>query len=252
MEIAAPADAVWRALTDATELTRWFPLEARVTPEVGGSVWMRWNDLYEGASRIEIWEPGTHLRLAFPLDGPGPVATDYYLAGRGGTTTLRVVTSGFGEGADWDAFYDGVHFGWTFELCALRHYVERHLGADRRVVWVQRPYPADRDDAWRRLTGARGWLASAGSPVAEGKSYALRTASGDELRGLAHVWRPPALFVGTVERWNHALLRVETWRKPAIVSVWLATYGVPAGEVAGIEAAWETSIETALASGRGT
>lgn len=37
------AGGVWRALTEAEELTRWFPLQARVTPGEGGEIWMSWN-----------------------------------------------------------------------------------------------------------------------------------------------------------------------------------------------------------------
>lgn len=32
VKINAPIAEVWKALTDAKELARWFPLEARVTP----------------------------------------------------------------------------------------------------------------------------------------------------------------------------------------------------------------------------
>ena len=32
IRIAAPTDVVWKALTDAEELTRWFPLDAKVKP----------------------------------------------------------------------------------------------------------------------------------------------------------------------------------------------------------------------------
>ena len=38
IEIDAPLAAVWRAHTDAEEVTRWFPLHARVSPGAGGSV----------------------------------------------------------------------------------------------------------------------------------------------------------------------------------------------------------------------
>jgi uncharacterized protein YndB with AHSA1/START domain len=38
----APAEVVWRALTDAQELMRWFPLGAEVVPGAGGSVTMSW------------------------------------------------------------------------------------------------------------------------------------------------------------------------------------------------------------------
>lgn len=38
VEIEAPIERVWRALTEAAELERWFPLEARVEPGEGGSI----------------------------------------------------------------------------------------------------------------------------------------------------------------------------------------------------------------------
>jgi hypothetical protein len=63
IEINAPAEVVWKALADAEELTRWFPLQARVTPGLGGSVWISWGPPYEGEAKIEIWEPNRRLRL---------------------------------------------------------------------------------------------------------------------------------------------------------------------------------------------
>ena len=40
VEIEAPREDVWKALTDANELARWFPLKARVTPGLGGKVFV--------------------------------------------------------------------------------------------------------------------------------------------------------------------------------------------------------------------
>ncbi len=100
IEIDAPLSAVWKALTEASELVRWLPMETRVKPGSGGSIWLRWEDEYEAESRIEIWEPESHLRLTFPIHGSTEFATDYFLRSRagGGGTVLRVVTSGFGVG----------------------------------------------------------------------------------------------------------------------------------------------------------
>ncbi len=57
IEIAAPVEAVWKALTDATELVRWFPLEAEVKPGVGGTIRLSWGPDYDGTAPISIWEP---------------------------------------------------------------------------------------------------------------------------------------------------------------------------------------------------
>ena len=63
IEIDASIEDVWKALTDAEELMRWFPLDARSTPGPGGTIWFSWGPPYEGENRIEIWEPPRHLRL---------------------------------------------------------------------------------------------------------------------------------------------------------------------------------------------
>ena len=48
-----------------------------------------------------------------------------------GKTRLRLVHSGFGEGAAWDNELEGITEGWQAELRSLRHYLERHRGQDR-------------------------------------------------------------------------------------------------------------------------
>ena len=45
IEIDAPIEVVWKAITEAEEITRWFADEARVTPRLGGSYWVRRNRL---------------------------------------------------------------------------------------------------------------------------------------------------------------------------------------------------------------
>lgn len=245
--IGVPVRAVWKALTDAEELMRWFPLEASVKPGPNGEIRMRWGDAFGDVSRIEVWEEERHLRIAFPSEGPGPLVTDYYLRAAGGNTVLRVVTSGFGTGDEWDRQYEGVSFGWDFELRGLQHYLERHRGRDRAVAWVMAPYARDRDETWRRLTGPGGWLARDGlGDVREGASYAVSTSDGTELAGTVLLWRPPRLFVGTVEGFNDALLRLEMEGHQG-VWLWMATWGVSPERIRETEARWRESLGRLLA-----
>lgn len=137
--IRATADAVWRALTDGEELRRWFPADARVEPGVGGKVWVSWGQGMEWEQAIDIWEPGRHLRTTSPMPGLAvPFATDYYIEVRGDTTVLRLVNSGFGEGAQWDDMYFGMDGGWSYFLFNLRHYLERHPGKPRTLAFERR------------------------------------------------------------------------------------------------------------------
>src|SRR5436189_5816676 len=112
VRIKAPASAVWKALTDAEELVRWFPLDARVKPGVGGGIWVSWGPGMEGDGKISIWEPGRHLQQESKSMTGEPLTLDYYIETEGGETVVRLVHSGFGEGAAWDDEYDSIDAGW--------------------------------------------------------------------------------------------------------------------------------------------
>lgn len=154
IEIAVPVEAVWRAITEATELTRWYVEEARVTPGDGGTFWLSWGTGSEGESRIDAWEERRRLRLLEKSDvDTGPIAEEWTVEGRGGRTVLRIVHSGIPSTPDWDGFYDGTQQGWEMFLRTLRHYLERHPGQPRRTALLFAP--AERPaDTWARLTQA--------------------------------------------------------------------------------------------------
>lgn len=159
VEIDVAPERVWRALTVAEELERWFPLEARVVSGAGGAVWMSWGNEYQGEARIVDWDPPRHLRTTWgaPEGGEPAQMTDYLVEGRGGGTVLRVVTSGFPLDAAWDDWVEGTRLGWQYELSSLKIYLEQHDGSRRRVVYVRRRVQLPRDRAWGRLM-ARGGL----------------------------------------------------------------------------------------------
>lgn len=155
VDLEAPPEAVWRALTEAEEITRWFASEAKSTPGVGGSIWVRWWEGMEMEQGIEISDPPRHLRLSTPSGKPSPqkLATDFHLETReGGTTRLRIVASGFGVDASWDGLYHGTRKGWRLFGLTLKHYLERHVGRPRRVVNVFGNLAASCDEVFDAFT----------------------------------------------------------------------------------------------------
>lgn len=249
MEIDAPVDAVWRALTDPEELIRWFPLEAGIEPGVGGRIWTAWGEAHQNGEAIVIWEPNRRLKtirktdsFAEALHGAAasrwPIAIDYQLEGREGKTILRLVHSGFQEGGAWDEEYDGTRRGWGFELRGLRHYLERHRGTPRRAAWVRVGIDMELAGAWDRLFGPDGLAADAAVANArEGDAYALRPRGGDPLDGKVVYLGPPRDFAATVASFNDALLRVkiDEYGGQREANLWLSTYGVPLDRVAAFE-----------------
>lgn len=262
IEIGAPVDAVWKALTDAEELTRWFPLQATVKPEAGGSIWISWGAPYEGDARIEIWEPNRRLRLVNDVDasamkeelggtmrghtGAIRIVQDFELESAGGGTRLRLVHFGFGPEAVWDDEFDSIRRGWKFELNGLRHYLETHRGTPRRAVYVRRRMTMSPGDAWGRVMSSRGLLkdTSIDEPAA-GDAYHLVSSQGDRLEGRVFIYDPPRDFFATATNLNNAYLRlsVESWKDQVEVNLFMSTYGVPTEAVDAIESRWNALLD---------
>ena len=256
LEIDAPVDAVWKALTDAKELTRWFPLQAKVRPGKGGAMWVSWGQPFEGESTIEIWEPGQHLRTGWPFtaspDGdPRPLVVDYFLEGRGGKTVLRLVHSGFGVGAKWDNEYEGVTRGWAFELRGLRHYLENHAGKDRRTIWVSKPTSLSPAEAIARVIGPEGRVVRGSiEGLKEGDPYRLELVGMNQhMEGVVDINMRPRSFAATVKNLNNAYFRcdMENCGGGEMVWVWFSTYGLDARAADKLQATIEANVAKALA-----
>jgi uncharacterized protein YndB with AHSA1/START domain len=247
--LAAPVDAVWKALTDADELTRWFPPLARVTPGVGGRMWRAWPSGEEIEERIERWVPEEHLRTSGLTGAWDGITTDYYLTTRGGGTVLRVVSSGFGADADWDALYDAFGGGWDFELHGLRHYLEHHRGSRRLVALARGTRPMDALESWRRLVEPGGWMGARGlRDLVPGARYAA-TAGDHDIGGYVVLWQPPRQFAATVEQLNNAYLRIDARciGETGTPWIWLSVYGLPDERVRQIQREWQASLDATLA-----
>ena len=159
IEVNATAERVWQALTDARELVRWFPLDAKVEPGLGGTVYLSWLNEFAATTEIQVWDPPRHLRTAWKFhDEGGAQVTDYYVEHRGGRTVVRAVTSGFPLDPSWDGWVEGTNRGWAFELRSLKHYLERHAGQARQVVYLRRRTSLSSEQAWARLSGEREFL----------------------------------------------------------------------------------------------
>ena len=250
VEIDAPVEAVWKALTEAEELANWFPLEARVTPGKGGSIWLSWGGGTAGEAPIEVWEPNRHFQWVEGKSTDHPVAVDFYLETRGGKTVLRLVDSGFSLGDSWKDYYNAKRCGWDFELRSLRHYLEHHRGTRRQAVWARQKIGVTREEGWRRLLGPEG-LAQEGSleGLKAGDRYAITAATGDRFEGVVHTFFPQWQFGGAVENMNDSLLRAEL--EPGsgttiTAYVWLSAWGLPGAEVEAFHRRWQEQLANLL------
>jgi uncharacterized protein YndB with AHSA1/START domain len=242
LDLEASRKDVWRALTEAEELVRWFPMGARVTPGEGGTMVWSWGEGWEWETRIDAWEPGRLLRLiqedARPCDTqgrplppgqaePARIAMAFTLETHQGKTRLRLVHSGFGYGAAWDNELEGITEGWQAELRSLRHYLARHRGRDRFAgrAWLTTSVP--RATAWARLLGPGGFRVTPSDPK-EGEGYEVVTPGGQRFTGTVELNLPGQTLAGTVRELGDGWFRLLTWKDASGntgVWAWLSTYG---------------------------
>lgn len=253
IDVDAPAEAVWSALTDARELARWFPTRAEVVPGPGGSVLWAWGESRDGAwdwrHRIGTWEPPRRLALVqdvpqrFDADGNAvedrstgePMKLDFSLAERSGGTRVTLVHSGFGHGPAWDDELEATSAGWRCELSALKLYLERHRGKDRRVGWATASTALRQEEVWRRLLSPDG-LGVDADRLERGFPFRAVAATGDLFSGRFDQVVPGRDLSGELDGVDGGVLRVSTHRAGGRTGmfVWLSSYG--AGDVEGFAA----------------
>ena len=206
--VAATPDQVWQALTDARELARWFPVEARVEPGVGGSIWISWGEGAGGEAPITAWEPGRRLEWT-EQRGPVKIAVDFQLTAQAGGTLVRLVQSGFGDGPEWDDEFHMVQGGWAYFMAHLQWYLERHHGVPRDLIGRRDVVNLPAADAFARL---RALIA--------------------DLDTTTIVDSPATCQAGfTIPSLNDAILfiEIEPGRQSCRGGFWLSTYGLGDG-----------------------
>ena len=257
IEIEATPKQVWRALTDADQLTGWYVERAEVEPRAGGKYFISWGEGMDGWGKIDVWEPPHRLRLVhLPAGGgdPGPndppleepIIEEYTIEASGGTTVLRMVNSGIPDSADWDSFYDGTDVGWDGFFLALRHYLLHHAGEPRNAFWIMAPFTDRAELGWERLTAA---LAKSGklSGLAAGDRYDITTSLGDHLYGEVVAIDPPSKLLLSVDPLDHGLIEASIVPSPEYGYASLAVSLWGDQDAASLQARWEPWIKEVVA-----
>ncbi|MDP8930634.1 MAG: SRPBCC domain-containing protein [Actinomycetota bacterium] len=140
--VHTPREAVWSALTDPTEVRRWFGWDCDGLDDEIRYIFVD-HAKTAAPDRIEL-ESGETIELE--ADGP--------------RTVVRVTRPGSLADPD-DDVYDLIEEGWRTFLQQLRYYLERHAGEDRRTVYLQgEASPAEVLAALDEVVSGRLWHAS--------------------------------------------------------------------------------------------
>lgn len=164
-ELPGTAEQVWDAIATARGISSWF-LPTDVDEREGGAIVLHMGDEHSPGT-VTGWDPPrrfayeeTEWARLMGHDGAPvtPMATEFLIEARsGGTCVVRVVTSAFGAGADWEReAFESMEKGWTPFFQHLRLYLEHFAGqrATRLAVAADMPGSPERAvSAMRRAIG---------------------------------------------------------------------------------------------------
>lgn len=157
LSIKSPATAVWKALTDAAELVRWFPTSAEIDPRPGGAYRFRFESAqspeksHDRAGHFLEVVPPKRVSFAWhaPLAGAAPdtvapeTRVEFALVEKAGMTDVVLTHTGFGYGAEWDRSFESHAEGWGFFVMNLRSYLERGVDTRARDLGLNAPQAAE-------------------------------------------------------------------------------------------------------------
>jgi len=135
--IKSSPEAVFKALTHADELMRWFPTRAESDPRPGGEFKFTWefaNTSENGSQQGEYVEILSNRKLSYTWTAEStpaiPTLVTFNLTEAGGETTVELDHSSMQDGADHEKLHDMHANQWGFFLMNLKGYLE--TGTDLR------------------------------------------------------------------------------------------------------------------------
>jgi uncharacterized protein YndB with AHSA1/START domain len=151
-------EEVWRAIATGPGISSWY-VPHEVDEEEGGHAVASFGPAPEMQipGRVTAWDP-PH-RVKFTGEGPGPtLAFEWLVESRdGGSCVVRLVSSGFGSGEEWDAQYDAMKEGWQLFLLNLQLHLRHFRGRTARSMLPMAPWPGSQAEVWARLLRALGF-----------------------------------------------------------------------------------------------
>lgn len=220
LDIDAPPNVVWEALTETEQLKRWLvATDVRAEKGMGGKRWISWGPQCESLETIETWAPPRRLAVVVPVQDATrarlraeglPDAKehriDWTLEDRGPRTRLHLMQQGFGVSPVWDQDFEGARTGWHVMLRNLRHVITWYRQRSVRGLTHFLLSPVPVTDTWQRILGPRG-LAARGSlyGLREGDGFEVGTATGESLRGVVEDIVADRVFIARLQSHDNAL-----------------------------------------------
>ncbi|PRX50153.1 uncharacterized protein YndB with AHSA1/START domain [Prauserella shujinwangii] len=195
-ELPASPDQVWQAIATGPGIDSWFMGRTEVEPGEGGAVRTVFGG-YAPEQPVTAWEP--ERRLAYgsvPAPDGRFAAYEFLIEGRaGGSTVLRMVTSGFLPGDDWADEYEAMTRGTALFFHTLVACLTHFPGRTAVPVTVFGPPVTNWARTWAAVRQGLGLEDS----VTEGDRVRFSPDGGAPVKGVVYFANEDTLGVRTTD-----------------------------------------------------
>jgi uncharacterized protein YndB with AHSA1/START domain len=252
----ASPEQVYQAWADPEKISQWFTDRAEGHADVGATItWIFDKFNYRIPYEVVAAEPGKRFAIRWaPPPGRPPGVLEVTIETQGGSTLVRLVNSGFAEGAEWQNEFDGVESGWHMALAVLKHYLENYFGRSRATFLAMRPAVFTNDQLpplQRTADGLAKWLTTTGSIGSVGEPVKLALRGGGIVNGkVLALTKSETEFSWTEER---AVLGLKAFPMgpQKMLAVHYSSWGTAADRAKVLEQQMERALES-LAQALGT
>lgn len=184
VEVPGTPEQVWHAIATAAGMSAWF-LPTQLEEREGGRLHFTMGPEMGSDGHVRDWEPPHRLvyeedwasLMGKDPDALSPLTSEFVVEARsGGTCVVRVTSSGFGRGEDWESeFWAEMEPGWLPSFDTLRLYLSDFAGQEAAFLEVNASGSTDATSLWKGMREAMGL-------GEEGASVAVNGASGTVAR----------------------------------------------------------------------
>ena len=163
VEVPGTPEQVWQAIATAKGMSAWF-LPTEMEEREGGSLHISMGPGMGSDGHVTGWDPPRRIAyeedwaalMGKDPDALSPLTSEFLVeAQSGGTCVVRVTSSGFGIGADWESeFWDDMGTSWMPFFDNLRLYLSHFPGQEATVLEVTASHPGDAQALWSTLRDA--------------------------------------------------------------------------------------------------
>jgi len=184
---ATPHEA-YDAWADPQKIAHWFPDRAEGKAEPGATItWIFDKFNYRIPYEVLIALPAEKFAIRWnPSPGMNPGILEVTISKEGDETVVRLVNSGFREGAEWNDEFEGIDSGWRMSLALLKHYLDKYFNTSRNSFLVMRPAEFSFEQLvplHRTEPGLKKWLTKSGEYGEGGESFSLELQEGGQASG---------------------------------------------------------------------